>query len=261
MKRICAAKGGKGNKLGDFGPELAFTLTELVVLLAVGVLLLAVLWPARAMTRAEVSRMTCANNLKRIGVGMRLWADGKVGRYPIRVPNVEGGPPNQVQLASAVPDPGYTYQVFGVLSNYLQHPRFIVCPTDERLAHSNFTMQLNYKSAGLFLNNTDLSYFAGRDAALETPRMLLAGDRNIGANPNAIGYGYGREYRDATGLAQALGTNANSTISWTDRMHQQAGNVVFADGHVDLLDSAQLRAALSQTGDTSNPGPNYTLFP
>lgn len=244
--------------------ELAFTLIELVVVVAILTLLIAVLLPAHAATRADVARITCVNNLKQIGLAFRTWSEAHQNRYPMRVPNAEGG------AANAVPHAGVTapntWQFFQVLSNQLGTPKVVVCPADERNPRTNFFSVTTGTQFPDFYQNTAVSYFVGVDADQSRPQMFLSGDRNIGTgpvNPNAYGY----SPTTTSGLAVSVGTNS-ATAQWTTKMHQAQGNVVLTDGSVQQLSSDRLREALSRTGDSSpakypgpSPGGNNIVFP
>jgi prepilin-type processing-associated H-X9-DG protein len=273
----------------------AFTLIELAVVLGVLALLAVMLVPAMARVRGASSRVACADNLKQIGVAFNTWKVSHSGVYPMLVLNLRGGPPvgtstlaaqanvfGANEAAIAAP---YMYTVFGVMSNELGTPKILICPSDERTAHSNFTMhvtgtvgfQFAFASAAntaadndpAYFNNFKLSYFLGVNAVDANPQMILAGDRNIwgdhtssSAQPPWSGNGYGNLNSYAYWMGTNWGTGATYP-SWSPtKMHQSRGNVLMTDGSVQQMNSSRLRYQLSHSGDTTtSPGGNTLLFP
>jgi prepilin-type N-terminal cleavage/methylation domain-containing protein/prepilin-type processing-associated H-X9-DG protein len=250
--------------------QRAFTLHELliVILVVAGMALLAV--QAMAQVAKRSPRIQCANNLMQISIAFRVWAGNHLDRYPQMVSSAQGG----AMINGAAILPINTYIIFQVMSNELNTPKIVVCPSDgERNATTNF---LNVAGRGNF-NNLTVSYWVGRDADQTTPQMFLAGDRNVygtsasvpGPTPAVMaGYGNSPPSGMLSGSLVAIGTNVNSTLNprpvgFTDRMHRQAGNVAMADGSVQQLTSLRFYAARSQTGDTTilAPGQNTLLFP
>lgn len=60
----------------------AFTLLELLVVIAVISVLAGLLVPALISAKAKVRSVHCKNNLKQLGIAMRIYADDNSERYP-----------------------------------------------------------------------------------------------------------------------------------------------------------------------------------
>ena len=198
----------------------AFTLLDLLIVVAVCLALAAMVFPALARARVRSHRMSCTCSLKQVGIAFRTWSLDHQDAIPSQVATTNGGAmlPNGSALAR---------MVFLVLSNELSTPLVLVCPDDQgRLAARNFDSGFS---------STNLSYFVGLDAQDSSPQLLLSGDCNLTLN--------------GAPLPSGLSTIAtNQTLGWTAARHGGSGNVALADGSVQQFNNYRLSLMLRDGG-------------
>lgn len=100
------------------------------------------------------------------------------------------------------------------------------------------------------LKNSNVSYFIGYDAEVKVPQSILSGDRNIkgAANNNPCRVFPG-----------AMGGVITKDSEWEDTIHRLCGNIGFADGRVEQVNTQRLReSAMSANQDNGN---NHSRFP
>jgi len=200
----------------------AFSLIDVLIVLAVILTLALFILPNLAKSRARAFRINCSSNLKSVGLAFKMWEIDNNDRFPFHVPLTEGG-------AMEAANNGNLPFVFEVMSNEVSTPKILICPADvSRVAATNF----------LTLRNTNISYFVGLDATNTAPSAFLLGDHNI---TNAAGLNNGVFLADI-----------NDSAGWTVALHKNCGNIGLADGSVQQLSTARLRQAIANTGFQTN---------
>src|SRR5690242_2899019 len=195
----------------------AFTLTELFILVVGLAIFTAILLPALH-TPHICCFPSCTNNLKQIGLAFRIWALDNGDRFPMSVSTNDGG---TMELCS-----GTNASVhFAVMPNELSTPKVLVCPEDK-----NRQWATNFNSD---LNNSKISYFVGLETGPTNLSLWLSGDRNL---TNCLRLGN-----------SLVVVRPGDTPAWSRELHGRRGNILLADGSVQIISNATWRTFLQGT--------------
>jgi len=228
----------------------AFTRIELIVVIAVVFVLLSMLLPANRHVYSRAPRISCINNLKKIGTAYHLWANDHNGHFPASESVTNGG--WREFLTSA--DQGFLcWTNYATMANYGlgNDGKTLLCAADDRKPANG----LNNLGS-----NINLSYFVGVSADDSQPQSLLGGDRNLGGGTkSADDYGFSPE----NGRGNDVAVQTNSTagpVCWSLKMHSSgssagAGNILLADGSAQQVTSGSFRANWQPNGGLTTNWP------
>jgi prepilin-type N-terminal cleavage/methylation domain-containing protein len=92
MKSLATNLGPANRRAG------AFTLVELLTVIAIIGILAALLLPVLAEGKARAKRLWCESNLEQVGLAFHIFANDHHGRFPMDVPMNDGGACNSAKI-------------------------------------------------------------------------------------------------------------------------------------------------------------------
>ena len=195
--------------------KTSFTLIELLVVIAIIAILASMVLPALARGKAKAKDIACTNNLKQLGLGVRMWASDQGDKYPWNVDQAKGGSQGSTDWTDN----------FRVCSNEVKATQVLLCPTDRiKWTGTNWTTLDGY---------VNISYFISTLADPLKPQDMLLGDRNVTGGQGGV----------EPHWSAFLGTSIDA--AWDSTMHVAKGNILLTDGSVRKFNTAALRDQIS----------------
>ena len=219
----------------------AFTLVEMLVVMAIISILAGILLPALNMARKAGRRTACGSNLKQIGTAMLDYSQTYGNQFPYH---------KRYQSGDWVPAPNASLSL--IYPSFVDATDVFKCPTTDddptiTISYTNPSGSVRYRH----------SWFGWAGAG-----SPAAGTKNATEDPNISSYGYDHRrnsYEVSSSTAVAADINdhydrtAGSTIDETAN-HVSGANVLYLDTHVKWgvirrINGAEQAARLSDNGE------------
>lgn len=223
----------------------AFTLIELLCVILIIAVFVGLFFPIRSPHRIKSATVLCLNNLKMNGVILTAYSDDHNGLMPWQE-FTDATDANSAHKVSIPALPAWQYMA--TCSNYYgTSNRYLLCPREIERPGSQPEWPPN--------RNKSISYFINLYGTNNQDSPLM-GDRNLSPGNDQPFY--------SSGINQPVYVNPNNTVWRTfssNEFHQDRGNLLFHDGHVETLETKELRSILSQNQNSNGSNANRFLFP
>jgi prepilin-type N-terminal cleavage/methylation domain-containing protein len=216
--------------LPDSKMRTAFTLVELLVVLAVIVVLVLLIAPLLRHGHPPKYHLRCMSNQKQLALGLLIFAGDNSDMFPAQVVLAKGGALEPMNAGDVIP-------CYVALTNYVPNPWAFHCPTDKKRSVA---------ARGQSIQRTNVSYFISLDASPTNSPMysMLTGDRHLSANNQPVNPGL-------------FALSTNQTLAWTTELHVEkrqpmGGSFTFADGHCEWVKPGSLSEIVARQNLPAN---------
>ncbi len=188
----------------------AFTLIELLVVIAIIAILAAILFPVFAKAREKARQISCASNLKQLGLGFTQYIQDNDEQFP----SFYDGQSFDINAGQIKYWP---YAIFP----YTKSAGVYKCPDDPQT-----TSGCSYGSNSNFLNRQTLAKIDAPAQIMELSDYATNTDANAQISNATTGNGLNDDY--------TIATFAQRWAGFTLSKHTGRQNILFVDGHVKV---------------------------
>ena len=191
----------------------AFTLVELLIVIAIIAILAAILFPVFARARENARRSSCQSNLKQMGLGILQYTQDYDEKMPMGI---------TVNFL-----PGQT--VNDLLQPYIKSEQIFICPGDcEPYAMDWSGLGTGYAKKASYGFNDQVIKATARNPALAANLPIAVASINQAAKTTAMYDASNIKTGNSptTGAAYVVGN------VYSARRHLNGGNALYCDGHV-----------------------------
>ncbi|MFM7412563.1 MAG: DUF1559 domain-containing protein [Planctomycetota bacterium] len=219
----------------------AFTLVELLVVVAIIAVLVGLLLPAVQASRAAARRTQCGSNLRQVGLAMGQFCDAHRGRFPDTSHN---------ELGDVERSWIYTVAPFMESVDTIR-----ICPDDLKAADRLEQRLTSYVMNAYLTDEPPSLSVTNRNRLRETSKTLVAfelADQKGAIIENDHVHNHGWFTPLTVARKQVLQKiEADAAI----RRHADASHLLYADWHVSLVPAIEIAG----WADSQTPGDNFCL--
>jgi prepilin-type N-terminal cleavage/methylation domain-containing protein/prepilin-type processing-associated H-X9-DG protein len=200
----------------------AFTLIEMLVVIAIIAILAAMLLPTLGKAKQKAWTTSCISNLRQIGLGMRMYADDNGEFYP-----ESGGDIYWNATDAGTKKQSWMQQIF----SYVGNTNAFNCPGNVQLP-ANLQGPFNYFNGCNAAYVTTGSFGSVKATAILYPSAFVLGGDTAGTLNNGAGLQFDPLDADKDDYSQnCVGGAADPDKTEYWQIHSKGQNVMFADGH------------------------------
>jgi prepilin-type N-terminal cleavage/methylation domain-containing protein/prepilin-type processing-associated H-X9-DG protein len=223
----------------------AFTLIELLIVIAIISLLTAILFPVFARAREQARKAACASNLRQIGMAVMQYVQDYDERYPMGRHYYDSWPTPPAGEAD-----GFWFKL---LQPYTKSMQVFVCPTAGKINHDSGGYGWNFcGTGGITSNGNGFGYVThhvrrctpGAVTGVSLSAVSKPAETFLVADPSSNGYSGNGVFTIAYSYKHYTPTlHGGSPYTNVDQSgdaslvldYSGGGNYLFADGHVKFV--------------------------